>query len=239
MYIVCIFACLRCRGYCRGIFLIAKCIRFSARAWPCTLGRIHRHHHEVVRESAGPVVPLALYVDAAQYATRGSILVFVVCNLLLSGARHLCSVLTKMTSVAAGAVAGAPSGWSTAGEPGHAAATQHMSETMGRAAVVKAIMKSSVARASTSVLDAVADVICSLPVEDGRDAAAEMNAAAVMLAPVVGRIFARGAVSAEDGTLLQAVSPALLARVATAVQASGGSGVQFLQSRVSVVEYLG
>jgi hypothetical protein len=50
--------------------------------------------HKVFRESAGAAVPLALYVDAAEYATRGSILIFVLCN-LVSGARHLCCVLKK------------------------------------------------------------------------------------------------------------------------------------------------
>ena len=36
--------------------------------------------HKVFTESAGTAVPLALYVDAAEYSTRGSILLFVLCN---------------------------------------------------------------------------------------------------------------------------------------------------------------
>jgi len=50
--------------------------------------------HKVFRDSSGTAVPPALYVDAAEYATRGSILIFVLCN-LVSGARHLCCVLKK------------------------------------------------------------------------------------------------------------------------------------------------
>ena len=58
-------------------------------AWPPSVA-----NHSVVRASHGPVVPLALYVDAAQYIKRDSVVVFVVCN-LLSGSRHMSCVLKK------------------------------------------------------------------------------------------------------------------------------------------------
>ena len=61
--------------------------------------------HKAFKESAGTSVPLALYVDAAEYATRGSVLVLVLCN-LVSGTRHLACSMEKHISVAAGAVAG-------------------------------------------------------------------------------------------------------------------------------------
>jgi hypothetical protein len=54
----------------------------------------HFANHKIMKGSPGSVVPLALYLDAAQYATRGAVLLFVICN-LLSGARHLCCVLKK------------------------------------------------------------------------------------------------------------------------------------------------
>ena len=50
--------------------------------------------HKVFKGSGGTAVPLALYVDAAEYSTQGSILLFVICN-LVSGARHLACVVKK------------------------------------------------------------------------------------------------------------------------------------------------
>ena len=52
--------------------------------------------HQVVRAvGGGRVVPLALYLDAAQYTSLGAaVVVFVVCN-LVTGARHLAAVLKK------------------------------------------------------------------------------------------------------------------------------------------------
>jgi hypothetical protein len=59
--------------------------------WPPSHGE-----HQVVRANrGGRVVPLALYLDAAQYTSLGAaVVVFVVCN-LVSGARHLAAVLKK------------------------------------------------------------------------------------------------------------------------------------------------
>lgn len=51
-------------------------------------------NHRVVQDSPGPVVPVALYLDGAQYIKRDAVLVFVTCN-LLSGARHLNCILKK------------------------------------------------------------------------------------------------------------------------------------------------
>ena len=58
-------------------------------AWPPSYTE-----HSKVRGRDGHVVPLALYIDAAQYIRRDSVVVFVVCN-MLSGSRHLCCVLKK------------------------------------------------------------------------------------------------------------------------------------------------
>lgn len=61
--------------------------------WPTSF-----EEHKVVRAApAGgpPVIPLAFYLDGAQYTKGGaSVLIFVVCN-LVSGARHLVAVLKK------------------------------------------------------------------------------------------------------------------------------------------------
>ena len=57
--------------------------------WPRSFAQ-----HRVVQASARPVIPLAFYLDGTQYATRGSLMVFVLCN-LVSGARHLCCALKK------------------------------------------------------------------------------------------------------------------------------------------------
>lgn len=67
---------------------LAASVRDSA--WPASYTA-----HPVVQANPGrPVVPLALYLDAAQYTKRDSVVVFVTCN-LLSGARHLNCVLRK------------------------------------------------------------------------------------------------------------------------------------------------
>ena len=47
-----------------------------------------------MQRASEPVTPLALYVDAAQYLKRDSVIVFVCCN-LLSGTRHLSAILRK------------------------------------------------------------------------------------------------------------------------------------------------
>ena len=59
--------------------------------WPASFGR-----HPVARAAGNqPVLPIALYLDGAQYTKAGaSLLVFVVVN-LLSGVRHLACVLDK------------------------------------------------------------------------------------------------------------------------------------------------
>lgn len=62
---------------------------FDASEWPSSY-----NDHTAVKDKPGPVVPLALYLDGAQYIKRDQVLVFVVCN-LLSGARHLSCVLKK------------------------------------------------------------------------------------------------------------------------------------------------
>jgi len=60
-------------------------------AWPASFAQ-----HPVVQAARGqPVLPVALYLDGAQYSKVGaSVLVFVVVN-LLSGTRHLACVLDK------------------------------------------------------------------------------------------------------------------------------------------------
>lgn len=57
--------------------------------WPPSFGQ-----HAAVQGAVRTAIPLAFYLDGTQYATRGQLLVFVVCN-LVSGARHLCCVLKK------------------------------------------------------------------------------------------------------------------------------------------------
>jgi hypothetical protein len=54
------------------------------------------HTHPVIQNApVGSVIPLAFYMDAAQYTKSGAaIVVFVVCN-LISGLRHLVAVLRK------------------------------------------------------------------------------------------------------------------------------------------------
>jgi hypothetical protein len=65
--------------------------RLRNATWPASFAQ-----HPVVRAARGqPVLPLALYLDGAQYSKAGaSVLVFVVVN-LLSGLRHLVCVLDK------------------------------------------------------------------------------------------------------------------------------------------------
>jgi hypothetical protein len=59
-------------------------------AWPAAFGE-----HPVAKRAGGPVVPLALYLDGAQYSKVGaSVLVFVVVN-MLTGTKHLISTLNK------------------------------------------------------------------------------------------------------------------------------------------------
>ena len=59
--------------------------------WPPSF----RSHPVVQQAPVGTVVPLAFYMDAAQYTKGGAaVVVFVVCN-LLSGLRHLVAVLKK------------------------------------------------------------------------------------------------------------------------------------------------
>jgi hypothetical protein len=54
------------------------------------------HDHPVIRNAPpASVIPIAFYMDAAQYTKGGAaVVVFVVCN-LISGARHLAAVLKK------------------------------------------------------------------------------------------------------------------------------------------------
>ena len=61
--------------------------------WPPSF---EEHRVVIAAPAAGPpVIPLAFYLDGAQYSKSGaSVLVFVVCN-LVSGARHLAAVLKK------------------------------------------------------------------------------------------------------------------------------------------------
>jgi hypothetical protein len=61
------------------------------REWPLSF-----HQHPVIRSAQpGQVLPLAFYMDAAQYTKGGAaVLVFVVAN-LVSGTRHLVAVLKK------------------------------------------------------------------------------------------------------------------------------------------------
>ena len=65
--------------------------KINAAEWPA-----HYHEHPVVRSAGdGKVLPLAFYIDAAQYTKLGAAaVVFVVCN-MTSGSRHLVAVLKK------------------------------------------------------------------------------------------------------------------------------------------------
>lgn len=65
--------------------------QFDLDAWPPSF----RAHRVVQAAQGATVVPLAFYMDAAQYTKLGAaVVVFVVCN-LLSGSRHLVAVLKK------------------------------------------------------------------------------------------------------------------------------------------------
>ena len=59
-------------------------------SWPPS----YSSHRTVLANPGKPTVPLALYLDAAQYLRRDTVIVFVTCN-LLSGSRHLSGVLRK------------------------------------------------------------------------------------------------------------------------------------------------
>ena len=80
-----------------------ECLNREVVQDPAILGRVRPaewppsfHDHPVVRAAPpGKVVPLAFYMDAAQYTKGGAaVIVFVVSN-LVTGARHLVAVLKK------------------------------------------------------------------------------------------------------------------------------------------------
>jgi hypothetical protein len=80
-----------------------ECLNREVVQDPAILGRVRPaewppsfHDHPVVRAAPpGKIVPLAFYMDAAQYTKGGAaVIVFVVSN-LITGARHLVAVLKK------------------------------------------------------------------------------------------------------------------------------------------------
>ena len=73
--------------FCKDPDLLQKA---RARDWPTAF-----HKHPVMTKASGQAVPLALYLDGAQYSKVGAtVLVFVLVN-MVSGTKHLISTLNK------------------------------------------------------------------------------------------------------------------------------------------------